>query len=32
MSGIFKSVKKVFRKIGKFVKKYWKPIGIAAAV
>ena len=32
MSGIFKSVKKVFRKIGKFVKKYWKPIVIAAAV
>ena len=32
MSGIFKSVKKVFRNIGKFFKKYWKAIVIAAAV
>jgi hypothetical protein len=32
MSGLVKSVKKVFKKVTKFVKKYWKVIAIAAAV
>jgi len=32
MSGIFKSVKKVFRSVKKFVKKHWKKIAIAAAI
>ena len=32
MSGLVKAVKKVFKKVTKFVKKYWKYIVIAAAV
>lgn len=32
MSGLVKKVKKVFKKVTKFVKKYWKEIVIATAV
>ena len=32
MSGIVKGVKKAFKAVGKFVKKYWKQIVIAAAI
>ncbi len=32
MSGLVKGVKKVFKKVGKFVKKYWKPIAAAVAI
>lgn len=32
MSGLVKGIKKVFKKVGKFVKKYWKYIAIAVAV
>lgn len=32
MSGLVKGIKKVFKKVGEFVKKYWKYIVIAVAV
>ena len=32
MSGLFKGIKKVFKKVTKFVKRYWKQIVIAAAI
>jgi hypothetical protein len=32
MGGLVKGVKKVFKAVGGFVKKYWKPILIAAAI
>lgn len=32
MSGLVKGIKKVFKKVVKFVKKYWKVIVIAAAI
>lgn len=32
MSGVFKGIKKAFKKIGTFVKRHWKAILIAAAV
>ena len=32
MSGLIKGIKKVFKKVTKFVKKYWKPILAAVAI
>jgi hypothetical protein len=32
MGGLVKGIKKVFKAVGGFVKKYWKVVAIAAAV